>query len=180
MKRFVQLLLCLFLTTSVVAQTTELSHAMTASDTLQAAKAKGWFNRFLDYFNDANKEKPHRKFDFSIIGGPHYSTDTKLGIGLVAAGLYRSNPTDSLLPPSNVSLFGDFSSVGFYLLGIRGTHLFPEDRYRLNYTLFGFYFPSKIWGIGYDEGNLDANESELKRWQARVKVGCLFRVAPRF
>ena len=98
----------------------------------QPAEAqKGWFSRFLSYFNDANKEKPQRKFDFSVIGGPHYSTDTKLGVGLVAAGLYRSNPTDSLLPPSNVSLFGDFSTVGFYLLGIRGTHLFPHDRYRL-------------------------------------------------
>ena len=43
-----------------------------------------FFKRFLDYFNDANKDKNHKKFDFSIIGGPHYSTDTKLGLGLVA------------------------------------------------------------------------------------------------
>lgn len=49
-----------------------------------------FFKKFLDYFNDANKDKNHKKFDFSIIGGPHYSTDTKLGLGLVAAGLsYR-------------------------------------------------------------------------------------------
>ena len=47
-----------------------------------------FFKKFLDYFNDANKDKNHKKFDFSIIGGPHYSTDTKLGLGLVAAGLY--------------------------------------------------------------------------------------------
>ena len=173
----------LLLSTSLVkaqeADYTQSNDASTtiASDTL---KRKGWFNRFLDYFNDANKEKPQRKFDFSIIGGPHYSTDTKLGIGLVAAGLYRTNPTDSLLPPSNVSLFGDFSSVGFYLLGIRGTHLFPHDRYRLDYTLYGFYFPSKVWGIGYEEGNLDANESELKRWQARIKVDLLIRAANHF
>ena len=38
-----------------------------------------FFKKFLDYFNDANKDKNHKKFDFSIIGGPHYSTDTKLG-----------------------------------------------------------------------------------------------------
>ena len=44
-----------------------------------------FFKKFLDYFNDANKDKNHKKFDFSIIGGPHYSTDTKLGLGLVAA-----------------------------------------------------------------------------------------------
>ena len=161
--------------------TTDLQATTTpASVPADSTKRIGWFNRFLNYFNDANKEKPQRKFDFSIIGGPHYSTDTKLGIGLVAAGLYRTDRNDSILPPSNISLFGDFSSVGFYLLGIRGTHLFPHDRYRLDYTLYGFYFPSKVWGIGYDEGNLDANESKMKRWQARIKVDFLFRLAPRF
>ena len=55
-----------------------------------------FFKKFLDYFNDANKDKNHKKFDFSIIGGPHYSTDTKLGLGLVAAGrladLRRAGP----------------------------------------------------------------------------------------
>lgn len=29
-----------------------------------------FFKKFLDYFNDANKDKNHKKFDFSIIGGP--------------------------------------------------------------------------------------------------------------
>ena len=101
-----------------------------------------FFKKFLDYFNDANKDKNHKKFDFSIIGGPHYSTDTKLGLGLVAAGLYRTDRNDMLLPPSNVSLFGDVSTVGFYMLGIRGTHIFPQDKYRLDYTLYFYSFPS--------------------------------------
>jgi hypothetical protein len=106
-----------------------------------------FFKKFLDYFNDANKDKNHKKFDFSIIGGPHYSTDTKLGLGLVAAGLYRTDRNDMLLPPSNVSLFGDVSTVGFYMLGIRGTHIFPQDKYRLDYTLYFYSFPSKFWAI---------------------------------
>ena len=62
------------------------------TDTIQhkdsTVRKRSFFNKFLDYFNDANKNKKHKKFDFSIIGGPHYSTDTKLGLGLVAAGLY--------------------------------------------------------------------------------------------
>ena len=49
-------------------------------------KKKSLITRFLDYFNDANK-KNDKRFDFSIIGGPHYATDTKLGLGLVAAGI---------------------------------------------------------------------------------------------
>lgn len=103
--------------------------------------------------------------------------DTKLGLGLVAAGLYRTDRNDMLLPPSNVSLFGDVSTVGFYMLGIRGTHIFPQDKYRLDYTLYFYSFPSKFWGIGYDMGKVDANESDLDRWQAQVKASFLFRIA---
>lgn len=138
---------------------------------------KSVVTRLLDYFNDANKEKTNKRFDFSVIGGPHYSTDTKLGLGLVAAGLYRTAPADTLLPPSNVSLYSDVSTVGFYLLGVRGTHIFPHDRYRVNYTLYFYSFPSDFWGIGYGQGNDSSNESDMKRWQARVSASWLFRVS---
>ena len=86
-------------------------------DTMALHAGKSWVNRILDYFNDSNKNKKHKRFDFSVIGGPHYASDTKFGLGLVAAGLYRTDPNDSILPPSNVSLYGDVSSVGFYMLG---------------------------------------------------------------
>ena len=57
---------------------------------------RSFFKKFLDYFNDANKEKKNKKFDFSVIGGPHYSSDTKFGLGLVAAGLYRTDSADTI------------------------------------------------------------------------------------
>ena len=158
-------------------------HVMTTeeSDTLHTSeKKKSLITRFLDYFNDANKNKKHKKFDFSIIGGPHYSTDTKLGLGLVAAGLYRTNPNDTILPPSNVSLFGDVSTVGFYMLGIRGTHIFPQDKYRADYTVYFYSFPCDYWGMGYDMGNDDSNKSEMKRWQARIKGSFLFHLGSNF
>lgn len=151
------------------------------SDTLNTpAKKKSLITRFLDYFNDANKNKKHKKFDFSIIGGPHYSTDTKLGLGLVAAGLYRTTPNDTILPPSNVSLFSDVSTVGFYMLGIRGTHIFPQDKYRADYTVYFYSFPCDYWGMGYDMGNDDSNKSEMKRWQARIKGSFLFHLGSNF
>ena len=158
-------------------------HVMTTeeSDTLHTSeKKKSLITRFLDYFNDANKNKKHKKFDFSIIGGPHYSTDTKLGLGLVAAGLYRTNPNDTILPPSNVSLFSDVSTVGFYMLGIRGTHIFPQDKYRADYTVYFYSFPCDYWGMGYDMGNDDSNKSEMKRWQARIKGSFLFHLGSSF
>ena len=142
------------------------------------AKKKGFINKILNYFNDANKTDYSKKFDFSIIGGPHYSTDTQLGLGLVAAGLYRTDRNDTILPPSNMSLFGDVSTVGFYMLGVRGLHIFPHDKYRLDYTLYFYSFPCKYWGIGYNNGNNDDNETDMKRWQAQAKASFMFRVAP--
>ena len=141
---------------------------------------KSFMTKFLDYFNDANKNKGHKKFDFSIIGGPHYSTDTKLGLGLVAAGLYRMDRSDLTLPPSNVSLFSDISTVGFYLLGIRGTNIFPKDRYRMDYTIHFYSFPCYYWGMGYENGNASENKSEMDRWQMQIKSNFLFRVSNHF
>ena len=144
------------------------------------AVKRSFFKKFLDYFNDANKEKKNKKFDFSVIGGPHYSSDTKFGIGLVAAGLYRTDLNDTILPPSNVSLYGDVSTVGFYLLGVRGNHLFPQDKYRLNYNLYFYSFPSLYWGKGYENGSNDDNESDYDRFQAQVKVDFMTRIARNF
>ena len=149
-------------------------------DTMALHAGKSWVNQILDYFNDSNKNKKHKRFDFSVIGGPHYASDTKFGLGLVAAGLYRTDPNDSILPPSNVSLYGDVSSVGFYMLGVRGNHIAPKGRYRIDYHLYFYSFPSDFWGIGYEMGDNDANKSDMKRWQAQAEVSFLFRVADNF
>lgn len=149
-------------------------------DTMALRAGKSWVNRILDYFNDSNKNKKHKRFDFSVIGGPHYASDTKFGLGLVAAGLYRTDPNDSILPPSNVSLYGDVSSVGFYMLGVRGNHIAPKGRYRIDYQLYFYSFPADFWGIGYEMGDNDANKSDMKRWQAQAEVSFLFRVADNF
>ena len=164
----VLLALLLLTQTTISAQTDSMgkdvpvdSVSVATSDSLQTKRS--FFKKFLDYFNDANKEKKNKKFDFSVIGGPHYSSDTKFGLGLVAAGLYRTDRNDSILPPSNVSLYGDVSTVGFYLLGVRGNHLFPQEKYRLNYNLYFYSFPSLYWGRGYDNGANSDNESDYKR-----------------
>lgn len=76
-----------------------------------------------------------------MIGGPHYASDTKFGLGLVAAGLYRTDPNDSILPPSNVSLYGDVSSVGFYMLGVVVTILLLKEDIASIITFISILFP---------------------------------------
>ena len=109
--------LCLFFNLQVSSQ--EVGNVSVDSDIAKpnenvldsiSKRKKNIFQKVLSYFDDSNKPKTYKKFDFSIIGGPHYSTDTKLGLGLVAAGLYRTNMGDTIMPPSNVSLFGDITT----------------------------------------------------------------------
>ena len=154
-----------------------LHRDMAVPDTLARPHKGGFISRLAAYFADSNKEKDRRKFDFSVIGGPHYATDTKLGLGLVAAGLYYTDPADSLLPPSNVSLYGDVSTVGFYMVGLKGVHLFPRERYRLGYDASFVFFPTKFWGTGYDMGNNSGNEGKMNRSEVDIKANFLFRLA---
>lgn len=141
------------------------------------SKRNSLLQKLLDYLDDSNKNTKHKKFDFSILGGPHYNTDTKTSLGLVAAGLYHAAAADSMLQPSNVSLYSDISTTGFYLLGIRGVHILPSDRQRVNYSLYFYSFPGSLWGLGFENGNNDANCTSFKRWQARIRAAYLFRVA---
>lgn len=141
-----------------------------------SAVKKNFIQKVVAYFSDANKEKKDKKFDMSFIGGPFYSSDTKLGIGFVGAGLYRMNGCSKDMQPSNVSLFGSASTVGFWMVGIKGNNLFPEDKYRLNYSLYLYSFPTYYWGIGYEKCNNDDNKTKMKRFQSKVSAEFLFRL----
>lgn len=130
------------------------------------------------YLTESNKVKEEKRFDFSIIGGPHFSSDTKLGLGIVASGLYRVDRVNLSLPPSNVSLYGDVTTTGFYLLGIRGTTIFKDDRYRLGINFYFFSFPSKYWGIGYANGNRKNDYTTYKRLEKQIRLDFSRRILP--
>lgn len=135
------------------------------------------FKRIGDYFKDSNKDETLNKaFDFSIIGGPHYSSAVQLGLGLVAAGLYRVDRSDTLTAPSNVSFVGDISTSGFWMLGVRGNNFFSQANHRLDYSTYFFSMPTKLWGIGYDMGRNGSNETEYRHLQTEFKVDYMYRL----
>lgn len=149
-----------------------------AADTLP--KNRNIIDRVIDYFARSNQGRSDGKFDVSFLGGPHYSSETKLGIGLVAAGIYSSAPGDSLTPLSNVSLYGDVSTIGFVTVGIRGNQIFPQDRYRLNYDVNFTYFPSRFWGIGYESDIVNANESKYDLLESGLVTEFLINLGKRW
>lgn len=136
--------------TAQTRQTNEDLASKSTSENIQTdtvPKGKNtFFKKIGDYFRNANKPKPEKKFDISFIGGPQYSSATQFGIGIMAAGLYRSDRTDLSIQPSNVSFFGNVSTSGFYMLGIRGSHILPKDKYRLLYTVYFYSMPSRLLG----------------------------------
>ena len=145
-------------------------------DDSSSVNKRGFIERVKDYFKESNTEKQNKRFDFSVIGGPHYSSDTKLGLGLVAAGFYRKNLADSLTTPSNVSLYGDISTVGFWLIGIRGDHIFPHDRQRLDYNMYFYSFPRHFWGIGYGAGSAASDYTDFRELYLRASIDYLFKI----
>lgn len=153
---------------------------MVSVDTLTAetdtVKKQNFFKRVGAYFKRSNHFDPSKKIDFGVIGGPFYASATGVGIGLVASGLYRIDRDDAALPLSNVSIFANVATSGMMALGVRGNNVFPHERYKLDYTVYFYTFPSKIWGIGYDAGNINANEQKYSRIKFEAKPRFLWRV----
>ena len=55
--------------------------ATSQTDSVATAESRpGLIKRIINYFANANKRPDDGGFDFSVIGGPHYSSDSKLGI----------------------------------------------------------------------------------------------------
>lgn len=163
---------------SAMIRHTPKSATQSADSIPDSTRHLNFIQKIIKYFDDSNKPKDYKKFDWSIIGGPHYSSDTRLGLGLVAAGTYRRDLTDSITPPSNVSLYGDISTVGFYLIGLRGNHIFTGDKNRIDYDLYFYSFPRYFWGIGYDQGlNMD-NKSKFNEIYVNAHVSYLHAITP--
>lgn len=137
----------------------------------------GLIARIIDYFDKSNIPDTTKRIDFSFIGGPHFSSDTKFGLGVMAAGRYRADRGDTVSMMSDVSIYGDIASAGFALIGIRGHHIFRHDRSRLEYNAYISFFPTKFWGIGYEMGRDKMNESDYNDFRVTVSAAYLMRIA---
>ena len=125
----------------------------------EAPRKKPFLRRVVDYFGESTIDKTfEKKIDFTFAGGPSYSKNTSFGIGLLAAGLYRLDRTDSITAPSDVSIFANVSVSGFYALGVTGNNIFAHNKRRINYTVMFASAPRSFWGIGYNAGR-DNSES---------------------
>lgn len=156
-----------------ILYTVALSGSATLSDTaknrqlhdscsIESNSQCGLIQRIINYFAESNKSQPTSKMDFSFIGGPHYSSDSKFGIGLVASGIYTTNPNDTTLAPSNLSIKADATTAAHFKLSVSGEHIAPKDKFRLNYKVEISHIDTQFWGIGFDQCKKNDNESDYK------------------
>lgn len=164
-----------FSTISIAQEKKSLPSEQTKSDSI--IQSQKFFDRIVSYFEEAKKDKSQSKFDLSFIGGPSYSVDTKLGVGIVASGLYRLDKEDMSLTPSNVSIYTNFTTSGFFSVGIENTTIFPNDDFRLFYDMAFQYMPSKYYGIGYDAGS-EGHFTKYDNYQLGLKFDLLRKVLP--
>lgn len=147
---------------TALSDSISVSAAGSAAAADSTAAKKGFVSRIIDYFGNANKPKDDpRKFDISFIGGPYYSDEVKLALGIVASGSYRlGEEIDTLVPPSVVALKAKVSVTGFVEAGVEGTNIFPGNRWRLMYDFRFRHLPTYYWGIGFDMCHDDASKSK--------------------
>lgn len=146
----------------------------TQADTI--APKLNLFQRVVKYFDDANKPPSDKKVDFSLIGGPAYSNDTKLSIGILGAALYTSGGNDSVTSQSNATLYTEFSITGYYNVGIRGMHFSSADKWRINYKMSFSSMPTYFWGIGYDCARDNDNKTKFLQLNARFRASFDYRL----
>ena len=75
-----------------------------------------------------------------------------VGIGFLLAGLYRLDRTDSVTAPSNISIYGNFTTEKFVLLRFSGDNIYNHNKQRLSYSGAFVYFPGAFYGVGYNAG----------------------------
>ena len=146
------------------------------TDSTTLGKRPSIVQRFINYFAESNKTDKNKKFDISFIGGPSYTNSTSFAVGVMGSGLYRMSGCDAAMQPSNVTIYTTASVVGMVMVGVEGNNFFPDDRYRLNYDARFKYFPTKYWGVGYDECSVDDNETEMKTLMGKFDAEFLFRL----
>ena len=155
-----------------------------AATTAALLPQKSLIKRVMDYLEESNKKPIGRNLDFSLLGGPYYSSESKFGIGLVAAGAYSTAPEDTLTSPSNVSIFGKVTTMPNFEVGVEGEHIWPRNRFRLNYEVSFSAIRSFYWGAGYEMQSNNDNKSSYRYLESHaeshfaVRVGSNLYIGP--
>lgn len=157
---------------------TDSTVSVAPADSTAVPAKRNIIGKLVDYFRNSNKQRPDKKIDFGVLPGPHYSATTGFGLGVLGTATYTTDLADTSLPRSNASVYTDMTTGGFFLVGLRGSHIFPHEKYRLDYKLNLSTFSTEFWGIGYDYADNDDNKTDFRRNRINAMARFMFKLAP--
>lgn len=95
--------------TSLLALTTWSAEALTLDQPS--------IDAFLGKLGADNQYDPAKGVNWSVLPGPFYTPELKLGLGMAVAGIYRVDAADKTTQNSSVSLTGYVSASGALGMG---------------------------------------------------------------
>jgi outer membrane protein assembly factor BamA len=119
-----------------------------AQDTINAGEKDSYWRRLFNGHIDRTFEK---KLDVSFIAAPSYTREASFGLGGAATGLYRTDRTNLLMPPSDITITANVSVNGFFSLSATGNNNFKGNRSSLAYQISFFNKNADFWGINFDD-----------------------------
>ena len=153
-------------TDTIAATAVSMAADSLAVDTTAPKQRNSIFRRLIRYFEQANEDRTQeKKFDLTWVLGPSYSAVTKVSLGILASGLYRIDRTDTITQPSNVSLYANISTSGYYKVGVTGLNLMDRNRHRIKYDISFASMPIDYWGIGYAMAQAEKSSMVEKRYR---------------
>ncbi|WP_455427882.1 BamA/TamA family outer membrane protein [Dryocola sp. LX212] len=110
---------------------------------------------FLGKLGADNQYDASKGINWSVLPGPFYTPELKLGLGAAIAGVYRVDPNDKTTQNSSISFTGFVSSSGALGVGMKSYTFFSGDKWRMFIDGSLANIPTGFWGIGYDaaQGN---------------------------
>lgn len=150
-----------------------------ANDSMSTHKHKGLWGKITNYFRNSNKQKANKKIDFGFIPGPNYSATTGFGLGFLGTATYSADRTDATLPRSNASIYSNMTTGGFFMIGLRGNHIFPREQFQLDYKVNISTFSNSFWGIGYANADNDNNKTDYRRNRINAMARFMIKLAPK-
>lgn len=117
---------------------------------------------------------------FAITGtlGVGYTSTRGIEPGGTLYGYYYTGLRTPYLSPSYVSVFGDVSFKGYYIVGINGKTFFRNDDIRIDYLTYISHMPADFWGFGFDNARR-RDPQRFNRTNVYFKADFLRRIAPR-
>lgn len=115
-----------------------------------------------------------KTINWSVLPGPFYTPELKIGLGTAIVGLYRVNKGDSSSQNSSISFTGFVSSSGAYGLGMTNYTFFTDDQWRLFINGGIANIPTGYWGVDYSAAQ--GNEEEYTQKSVNVAPQLMYQL----